>query len=98
MVHGEDIRRALGSRGEHPEEHLVTLAEAYKKTGPPLRAKKRIAGLKLTATDAPWSTGHGPEVQGPCMSLILAMVGRTGALEDLEGDGVATLASRAVLR
>ena len=41
MVHGEDIRRPLGAHGDHPAEHLVTLAEMYKKTGAPLRAKKR---------------------------------------------------------
>src|SRR5205085_2575175 len=82
MVHGEDIRRALGAKGEHPEDHLVTLAEQYKKTGPPLRAKKRAAGLRFRATDVDWSTGDGPEVTGPCMSLILAMVGRSGALAD----------------
>ena len=95
MVHGEDIRRALGARGEHPAEHLVTLAELYKKTGPPLRAKKRVEGLKLQATDVSWSTGAGPEVEGPCMSLILAMVGRRGALDDCEGAGVDTLRARA---
>lgn len=95
MVHGEDIRRALGARGDHPAEHLATLAEYYKKTGAPLRAKKRIPGLKLTATDVDWTTGDGPEVRGPCMSLILGMVGRAGALDDCEGDGVATLRARA---
>ena len=95
MVHGEDIRRRLGARGEHPAEHLVTLAEMYKKTGAPLRGKTRVAGLKLTATDVDWTTGDGPEVRGPCMSLILAMVGRTGALPDCEGDGLETLRSRA---
>jgi uncharacterized protein (TIGR03083 family) len=95
MVHGEDIRRSQGARGEHPAEHLVTLAELYKKTGAPLRAKKRIAGLKLIATDVDWSTGDGPEVEGPCMSLILGMVGRTGALADCSGPGVDTLRSRA---
>jgi uncharacterized protein (TIGR03083 family) len=95
MVHGEDIRRALGARGEHPAEHLVTLAESYKKTGAPLRAKKRVAGLKLQATDVDWSTGEGPEVNGPCMSLILGMVGRTGALSDCDGPGVDTLRARA---
>jgi uncharacterized protein (TIGR03083 family) len=94
MVHGEDIRRPLGARGEHPAEHLTTLAEMYKKTGAPLRAKKRLAGLKLEATDVDWSTGDGPEVRGPCMSLILAMVGRTGALDDCEGPGVEKLRSR----
>src|ERR1700694_5345173 len=89
MVHGEDIRRALGSRGEHPSEHLTTLAEQYKTTGPPLRAKKRIAGLKLRATDVDWSTGEGPEVAGPAMALILAMVGRQGALDECTGPGIA---------
>jgi uncharacterized protein (TIGR03083 family) len=95
MVHGEDIRRSLGSKGEHTPDHLTTLAEMYKKTGPPLRAKRRIDGLKLRATDVDWSTGEGPEVTGPAMSLILAMVGRTGALEDCSGDGVETLRARA---
>ncbi|HEY5170703.1 MAG TPA: maleylpyruvate isomerase family mycothiol-dependent enzyme [Acidimicrobiia bacterium] len=95
MVHGEDIRRALGARGEHPPEHLVTLAEAYKKTRAPLRARRRVAGLKLQATDVEWATGEGPEVKGPCMSLILAMVGRSGALAECEGTGVETLRARA---
>jgi len=98
MVHGEDIRRPLGARGDHPAEHLTTLAEVYKKTGAPLRAKKRLVGLKLEATDVEWSTGDGPEVRGPCMSLILAMVGRTGALDDCEGPGVETLRARANAR
>jgi hypothetical protein len=94
MVHGEDIRRALGAKGDHPVEHLGTLAELYKKTGAPLRAKQRLVGLRLDATDVDWSTGSGPEVRGPCMSLILAMVGRKAALADCEGPGVETLASR----
>ena len=95
MVHGEDIRRPLGARGEHAPGHLIALAERYKSTGAPLRAKKRVAGLRLVATDVDWSTGTGPEVRGPCMSLILAMVGRREALADCEGPGVDTLASRA---
>jgi uncharacterized protein (TIGR03083 family) len=94
MVHGEDIRRALGDPGDHPAEHLVTLAEFYKGTGPPLRGKKRLAGLRLEATDVDWSTGEGQLVRGPCMALILAMVGRTAALAECEGDGVAVLRSR----
>lgn len=95
MVHGEDIRRALGGKGEHPAEHVVKLAEMYKHTGSALKAKKRIAGLRLTATDVDWSTGDGPEVTGPGMSLIMAMVGRQGALVDCTGPGVETLRSRA---
>lgn len=94
MVHGEDIRRATGTRGEYKPEHLVALAEAYKTTGAPLNGKKRSAGLKLTATDVDWSTGSGPEVQGPCMALIRAMTGRPDGLEECSGDGLATLTSR----
>jgi uncharacterized protein (TIGR03083 family) len=30
MCHGEDIRRPLGAKGDHPVEHLTTLAELYK--------------------------------------------------------------------
>ena len=94
MVHGEDIRRPNGAKGDHPPEHLTTLAELYKKTGAPLRGKKRVEGLRLEATDVDWSTGAGPEVRGPCMSLILAMVGRGEALADCEGPGVETLSAR----
>ena len=94
MCHGEDIRRALGRRGEHPEEHVVTLAEMYKKSGVPIRAKKRLDGLKLRATDVDWTSGDGPEVAGPGMDLVLAMTGRAGALDRCEGDGVAILRQR----
>ncbi len=94
MVHGEDIRRALGSQGEHRADHLATLAEAYRKTGAPLHGKRRSEGLKYVATDIDWSAGDGPEVRGPAMSLILAMVGRRKALADCTGPGVEILASR----
>ncbi len=94
MVHGEDISRGLGASREHPAAHLTTLAELYKATGAPLRAKTRLEGLRLEATDVDWSAGSGPEVRGPCMSLILAMVGRTGALADCEGPGIETLRTR----
>jgi uncharacterized protein (TIGR03083 family) len=96
MVHGEDIRRPFGVNGDHAPDHLIALAETYKKTGAPLRAKKRLEGLQLEATDIDWKTGDGPVVSGPCLSLILAMVGRTQALADCEGEGVATLRARAI--
>ena len=94
MVHGEDIRRPLGLKGEHPGEHLTSLAEMYKQSGAPLHGKRRTAGLRFVASDTDWSSGDGPEVRGPTMSMILAMVGRRGALDDLEGPGVDTLRSR----
>ncbi len=57
-------------------------------------AKQRIAGLTLRSADTDWSTGSGPEVAGPQLSLVLAMTGRSAALADLSGDGLDTLRSR----
>lgn len=94
LVHGEDIRRALGSNGDHPGEHLVAVADAYRKTGKPLSGKKRSTGLRFVADDIDWSAGEGPEVRGPAMSLILAMVGRGRALDDCTGPGVEILRGR----
>ena len=94
MVHGEDIRRSLGAKGEHPAAHLVALGETYRGSGAPLWGKRRSEGLKFVATDIDWSAGDGPEVRGPAMSLILGMVGRCNALVDCTGPGVEILASR----
>lgn len=94
LLHGEDIRRALGSKGDHPREHLEAIADAYRKSGKPLNGKKRSAGLRLVADDIDRSAGEGPEVRGPAMSLILAMVGRRRALEDCTRPGVETLRGR----
>ena len=94
LVHGEDIRRALGTRGEHPREHLVAIGDAYRKTGKPLNGKKRSTGLRFVADDIDWSSGEGPEVRGPAMSLILTMVGRSRAIDDCSGPGVDILRSR----
>jgi hypothetical protein len=58
-------------------------------------AKKRIAGLQLTATDMDWSHGHGPEVTGPAEALVVMMMaGRLVAFDDLSGGGTADLATR----
>ncbi len=59
-----------------------------------LGGKKRSTGLTLRATDTDWSAGSGPVVSGPAVSLVLAITGRTVALDDLSGDGLAALRSR----
>jgi len=95
VVHGEDIRRPLGLQHRAPEAALVAVADNYKKPNLLLGAKRRLAGLKLNATDSDWVWGDGPEVSGPMISLILVMTGRPGADRDLTGEGLATLAGRA---
>jgi uncharacterized protein (TIGR03083 family) len=94
VVHGEDIRRPLGLEHTSPEPALVALADSWKSTNLLIGAKRRIAGLRLAASDADWNHGDGPEVSGPLVSLILAMPGRTGAHADLHGEGVTVLAGR----
>jgi uncharacterized protein (TIGR03083 family) len=95
VVHSEDIRRPLGIARTYPTGTLIRVANFYQASNLIIGAKKRIAGLTLRSTDAEWSTGSGPEVTGPLLSLVLAMTGRRVALDDLSGEGVATLKSRA---
>jgi uncharacterized protein (TIGR03083 family) len=94
LVHGEDIRRPLGIAHAYPIPALVRIADFYRRSNLLIGAKRRIADLRLVGTDADWSTGAGPEVSGPMLSLVLAMTGRPAALADLTGDGVPMLASR----
>jgi uncharacterized protein (TIGR03083 family) len=94
VVHGEDIRHALGIKADHDPEAVTACFEMYKTASFPVGTKKRIAGLRITADDVDWSHGDGPEVIGPARSLLLVMTGRAGALDDLSGDGVAPLRAR----
>ncbi|MGH1490212.1 MAG: maleylpyruvate isomerase family mycothiol-dependent enzyme [Acidimicrobiales bacterium] len=94
MCHGEDIRQALGDRGQHSPAHVSQVGPMYVEAKAPLNGKMRAAGLSFRATDGDWSHGSGPEVTGPGMDLLCAIVGRPYALDHLEGDGLATLRSR----
>jgi uncharacterized protein (TIGR03083 family) len=92
IVHSEDIRRPLGIKHDYPADAAKQVADFYKGSNLLIGSKKRIAGLTLRATDTDWSTGEGPEVAGPIVSLVLAMTGRPA--DDLSGEGVATLKGR----
>ncbi len=93
VCHSMDIRRPLALNREAPEDTLIEVADNLKKTLL-IGTKKRTAGLRFVATDAAWSTGDGPSVEGPLEALILAMAGRRAGLDDLAGEGVAVLSSR----
>ena len=79
---------------QYPDEVLVEIADFYKGSNLIIGTKRRIDGVTLRATDTSWSHGSGPEVAGPMLPLLLAMAGRKGALDELSGDGVATLRER----
>ena len=94
IVHSEDIRRPLGVKHEYACDAVVRVADFYKGSNLVIGAKKRIAGLRLQATDTDWVHGEGPEVSGPIVALVMAMTGRKAAIGDLSGEGVATLQAR----
>ncbi|MGQ0574226.1 MAG: maleylpyruvate isomerase family mycothiol-dependent enzyme [Pseudonocardia sp.] len=103
VVHGQDIRRPLGIRRDHPVETLTRLARYYSTSDMVVLAKGRIEGLRLVATDGPFATdassaGSGPLVTGTTLALIMAMTGRGVYCDDLDGDGVATLRGRCAAR
>lgn len=94
IVHGEDIRRPLGLRRDHPIDSLAAVAEFYQRENSTVPSSTRAAGLRLTATDGAWSSGSGPEVSGPTLALIMAMAGRRAYCEQLTGDGLDALRER----
>lgn len=93
LVHGLDIRWPLGVEREIPTQRLLK-ALNHLSTPAGLAPKRAFDGLRLHAVDIDWSHGDGPNVRGPAQTLLLAMAGRTAALEQLSGDGVDTLTDR----
>jgi hypothetical protein len=91
LIHGQDICRPLSIKRVLPEAHLIPVADFVKNDVHIFGTRKRIAGLKLTATDMKWSHGNGPEVTGPAEALVMTMAGRLIALDDLSGEGKAAL-------
>jgi uncharacterized protein (TIGR03083 family) len=93
VVHGNDIRQPLGIDDDSSTDAKLACLDMFKGQSFPVPAKKTIAGLHLNATDADWSFGSGPEVNGPLIGLLMAMATRPLA-PTLSGDGVTTLRSR----
>lgn len=94
VVHGQDMCRPLGITRDLPAAHVVPVANVVAADRHRFGATKRIAGLKLRATDMEWSHGRGPEVAGPGEALVMVMAGRLSALDDLSGEGKPILLTR----
>lgn len=94
VSHGQDIRRALGLVVPVPAPQADVALEQL--ASPRARAlhRGRFDDLSLASTDTGWSAGHGPSVRGSAAALITTLTGRPAALDELEGDGVATLKAR----
>lgn len=92
LVHGQDIAVPLGRSRPMPVETATTAATRAWTMGRPLsrtfRARERLRGLRLVASDADWSVGEGPRVEGPVEALLLLPTGRTAWTGRLSGPGV----------
>jgi uncharacterized protein (TIGR03083 family) len=93
-IHSADIAEATGKPFDLPSTDYVACLDYLKDVQPVFRAKDRVAGLRLQATDTDWTSGSGPLVCGTSKQLLLAMAGRPSALELLAGEGLATLRTR----
>jgi uncharacterized protein (TIGR03083 family) len=93
LVHVQDVAVPLDRTVAMPLAAAREGAERVWRMGWPFWARRRLRGLRLSATDVEWATGDGVEVRGPVQALLLLLTGRTGAaLPQLTGSGVQRLA------
>lgn len=93
LVHGQDIARPL-DRHHTVRTDVAVPVLTYVAANRLLGAPKRLAGLELTATDARWSSGKGPQARGEVADLLLVAAGRQAGLARLSGPGSGLLAER----
>lgn len=93
VIHQIDIRRPLGAPRASSDDRMKLVASYLHPHG--FYPGKRLArGLRLEATDTDWTAGEGPAVTGPIEALALMLSGRYVALDELHGEGFATLSGR----
>ena len=92
LIHGQDIRRALGRPCDVPPDLFGVAADGA------LTFVRRLFGwgaaphgVRFEASDADWNRGQGEVVRGPMEAIAMVLAGRRSAIEDLEGSGVALL-------
>lgn len=93
LIHHQDIRRPLNLPRKIPPDRLRPALD-FALTAPTLRARKRVRGLRLVATDLDWEAGTGKAVEGPAEALLLAIAGRPIVISELAGPGQPILAAR----
>jgi len=95
LVHGQDIAVPLGRPRTMPVEAAATAATRVWTSSWPLsrafRARPRLRGLQLVATDVEWSVGAGLPVTGPVSALLLLLTGRQAGRDRLSGPGLSLL-------
>ena len=94
VVHAQDVRRPLGLTHTPPTEALTEVARFYASRDFTVASRSTADGLRLEATDGPFTTGAGPLVTGTTLALTMAMAGRRAYCDDLTGPGASVLRDR----
>ena len=94
IVHGQDIARPLELDLIPDAEATVEVARYFAAKDFAVNSKTLVKGVRLSAVDADFESGSGPQVAGRLLDLVMAMAGRPEALADLTGSGVAELRRR----
>ena len=93
LVHIQDVVIPLGLAASMPLDAAREGAERVWRMGWPFWARRRLRGVRLTATDLDWTAGEGAGIRGPIQALLLLLTGRTeAALPHLTGPGLERLA------
>ncbi|MFP3987804.1 maleylpyruvate isomerase family mycothiol-dependent enzyme [Streptomyces sp. E11-3] len=91
LVHGQDIALALGRERPMPVDAACDAADRVYRMSYPFQVRRRLGDRRLTATDAEWQRGEGPEIRGPIAALLLLLTGREQAAHPhLTGPGLET--------
>ena len=95
-VHLRDIARPLGLDADVPLAHWKAVLDYLVSPGvaPGVLPRRRLDGLRLTATDQDWRHGDGPELVGTSEAIAMAVTGRRAVLGDVSGSGRSILAER----
>jgi len=95
LVHGADIRIPLGLAHRPDPEHVAWVLDFLtSRTQFGFFPQRRLRGLALRDEDTGRTWGAGQEIRGPGAAVMLAVCGRTVALDRLTGPGVTVLQSR----
>jgi len=87
VVHAQDVRRPLGLPGAPPVPVVTEVARFYAARDFAVNSRTAAEGLRLEATDGPFTAGRGPLVTGTTLALTMAMAGRETFCDDLAGPG-----------
>lgn len=87
-----------GSPSPPSREATRTVAEFFARKDFAVDSHTLVRGVRLEASDDDLLLGDGPPVRGTMLSLVMAMAGRSIALDDLDGEGVDVLRRRLARR